>query len=105
MEQIANIVNNLTPNNTGGNPKSFYYVQGEDYYITNNKLTGGPELNLANGSPGTAMGLVLHDDEPPLQLDTLGPDEIWTLKFPPKCVLLQMHSPKHKKLQGSWSIR
>ena len=64
------------------------YVQGEDYYITTNQLPAGPELNCANGSQGTAVGIILHDDEPALTQDNVHTDGAWHLKLPPKCVTL-----------------
>ena len=97
---IADLIADKNPNQTGNCLKHFMYVQGEDYYITTNQLPAGPELNCANGSQGTAVGIILHDDEPALTQDNVHTDGAWHLKLPPKCVLLKMHSPKHKSLPG-----
>ena len=69
------------PNKTGNCLKQFIYVQGEDYYVTTNRLAAGPELNCANGSSGTAVGIDLHDDEPPLTDNNTHADGTWHLTF------------------------
>ena len=62
---IADLLLSKNPNKTGNCLKQFTYVQGEGYYITTNRLDAGPELNCANGSSGTAVGIDLHDDPKP----------------------------------------
>ena len=66
--------------------QKFYYVEGADYLLL--QKVQGDCCGAYNGNLGTAVGIVLDPGEPLMR------DPVWTLKYPPKAVLL--HFKKHE---------
>lgn len=73
-------------------PEELEIAVGARVLVTQNLQT---DLDVANGSRGTIVGVLLHPDEPPL------PDmSIVRLKFLPICILVKMDRTRAQTLPG-----
>lgn len=79
-ERIAS-TKGMRGNVQGIGPDKFRYVAGMPVMLTSNQVCGAESvsLGLANGSTGTAVGLVLNSNEPP----RAGNGATWALRYAP----------------------